>query len=84
MNKNEKLFLANLLELAADEFGSHGCNDLSKQDYKMLTNEDKIRMKKEYLDLNIGDEDCADEFWENDSSSMYFFARKLRNEANCE
>ena len=38
-NKVIYLLASKMLELASDEFSNHGCNDLDKKVYKLITEE---------------------------------------------
>ncbi|HWY33966.1 MAG TPA: hypothetical protein VNX68_04925 [Nitrosopumilaceae archaeon] len=89
MTKKEKLFLAELLEMASDEFSNHTCNDMPEELLKNFTDKEKESLIKEYheyngdpeeienstSDLLLEDFDCMPDW-----SWMSFFAYKLKEE----
>lgn len=48
LTKPECKILSVLLDLAADNFSNHGCNDLSDDITDALTKEEKLTLLKEY------------------------------------
>lgn len=79
MIKKHKLLAAELLKLAADEFGNHGCNDFDLP--SGWSRKEKISFIKEYHKWN-GD---PEEFDPNnlfiaDCAAMSFLAAKLKDE----
>jgi hypothetical protein len=80
MTSKELLLVADLLNLAHDEFSNHGCNDLPKEFLNNWTLKEKQQLMKEYHQLN-GD---IEEYNENDlyfqdSSLMWLLAEKIRD-----
>lgn len=61
MNDKEKSLAANLLNIASDEFGNHGCNDVSEQVFKDWSLNERQKFVKEFHEWN-GD---PDEYNEN-------------------
>jgi hypothetical protein len=77
-----------LLEMAADTFCNHGCNDLSPEFIKEagLTDEEKVQFVTEYYEWNGDLEDAKKYGWikashfdhMGDSTLMRFIAHKLK------
>lgn len=55
MNEKQKALAARLLQLAADEFSNHGCNDLSDSTFKDWTQEEKQEFINDADAWNGGD-----------------------------
>jgi hypothetical protein len=78
-----------LLEMAADEFSNHGCNDLDQDFIKAvgLTDEEKLQFVTEYYEWNGDLEEAKKYGWirashfdhMGDSTLMRFIARKLKD-----
>lgn len=56
---NELKLLADLLEMASDEFGRHGCNDFSLKDY--MTKEEAIEFCLNYENYNTHGKPISEE-----------------------
>jgi hypothetical protein len=83
ISKKEKLFISKLLDLAADSFDNHICNDLDRdleahfslEEWKELSlkfhqwNEHTLTPKESYL-------------MQHDSALMSYFSNLLKKEAN--
>lgn len=77
-----------LLEMAAEEFSNHGCNDLSAEFIKAvgLTDEEKLQFVAEYYEWNGDFDEAKQNGWitakhfdrMGDSTLMSFVARKLK------
>jgi hypothetical protein len=84
MNYREKRFVAALLEIAAEHFCNHRCNDLPKEVMDILS-----PLDKKYLALAWyvwqGDEQADPNYFSNvDWLWLQFFADLLRQEADVE
>jgi len=80
MNAKEKALAAKMLEMASDEFGNHGCNDVDESFWEGWTRDERIEFVKQYHEYN-GD---PEEFTPNhlhlpDFAIMGFLAHKLKN-----
>ena len=78
MNIKERKLLAYFLELATDEFGNHGCNDVNESVWEDWTLEERRKFVKEFHDYN-GDPEYYIEGFHHipDYAIMGFFAHKL-------
>ena len=79
ISENEARIMADLLELAADEFGNHGCNDFELA----ITDENRELIKAMYADV-LDEHDLEipihnGNYVENDSCLMQYLANKLNN-----
>lgn len=85
MTKKELLLASELLKMAADEFGNHGCNDFDLFDYGFTENECK-QYAKEYHEWNGDPEEYELTLeeknyhynYESDFAVMDYMAHKLR------
>jgi hypothetical protein len=86
MTKKERMLTAALLEMAADEFGNHGCNDMDRKllDKIGFTEEEKIALGRQYHEYNGDPEEAfgtvKDFDWIHDYAWMGFMAHKLLRE----
>jgi hypothetical protein len=77
MTEKERAVAAQLLEMASEEFGNHGCNDWDFP--KGWTKEEKIAFCKEYHEWNGDPEDFDPNFLHlPDYAVMSFMADKLK------
>lgn len=77
-----------LLEMAADQFSNHGCNDLDQDFIKAvgLTDEEKLQFVTEFYEWNGDFEEAKENGWitakhfdrMGDSTLMHFVAHKLK------
>ena len=82
MNKSQKLILAELLELAGEEFSNHGCND-----YELPSTPENLELERQMLNhmglaecqLNISEDKKT--IYSGDHMLMYYFAKLLKDEA---
>ena len=88
MNKKEKELTAKLLDMASEEFGNHGCNEVGKSFWSGWTTGEVRQFIDEYHQWN-GDSDEWNEenygldgyiYSLGDSQIMSFLAYKLKNE----
>lgn len=87
MTTKEYALAALLLQMAADEFGNHGCNDFDEKlmDSIGFTDKQKIELAREYHSRNGDLEECepvtTQDFYRiGDSSWMWLMAQKLAEE----
>ena len=83
MNKKEKLFVAKLLRMAANEFSNHGCNDLPEECEKLFTKKEWTKMMKDYHEWNGDPEEFEGGFESHmlmDWLWMDYFANILETE----
>lgn len=80
MTNREKILAANLLELAANEFSNHGCNDVDESVFKDWTIEERREFVKGFYKYN-GDPENYDENYLHlgDSILMDYLANKLKD-----
>ena len=83
MNKKEARLIAELLEMAANEFCNHGCNDVDKEVFKDWTLEEKKKLIKEFCEYNgnPNESEMYELSWLGDSTLMALFAHKLKIES---
>jgi hypothetical protein len=82
MTRKEKLLIAKFLDLAADEFGNHGCNDVEKSIWDGWTIAERRKFVKEYYEYNGEPEEYdPDNLHLPDFCIMDYGAAKLRGEA---
>jgi len=78
MTVQEIQLTAKLLDLAADTFSNHGCNDVSEEMYEGWTKEQRQALVKEFHEWNGDPEEYDPEFLHlGDSSLIAFFAAKI-------
>lgn len=86
MKPYEKLFLANLLETASEEFSSHKCNDVDYEDYKHMKPDEQKELTDKISKWHM--HDIGDPFSSiihiPDWLCLSFFVDKLRKEAEDE
>ena len=80
ISENEAKIMADLLELAADEFGNHGCNDFELA----MTDENRELIKAMYADV-LDEHDVeipthSGSYVTYDSCLMQHFANRLKGE----
>lgn len=75
----ELLLAADLLRMAADEFGNHGCNDIDEALVSRFTTEEKIVLAKELGEYNGDPEEERNFMHIGDYALMGFMAFKLRS-----
>ena len=77
--KHKKL-IAQLLDIAADKFSNHGCNDFDLTD-SLPDRGDRHKLAKAVFDEDDPDRYNSDNDYEviNDYELMLFFANKIRN-----
>ena len=76
----EKILIANLLQLASNVFSNHSCNDLPDEFFKDWDKEEKEALVKKFWEWNgTPEERCSVEAIGN-SSLMQYFAEKLLKE----
>lgn len=80
MTNNELMIIAELLDMAGDQFSNHGCNDFDLRERSRLTPEEMIELDKDMHDRN-GDPEEHDPSrvqWQADFALMIYFADRLR------
>ena len=81
MTKKDYYLIADLLDMASDEFSNHGCNDFAVENY--YTKEELCELVKSF-NIHNGVTDPNSDHWvehvDCDWLLMSFFADKLRNE----
>jgi hypothetical protein len=84
MTHLEKRLAANLLNLAADEFSNHGCNDFDL--FKFMTPEEALDLQRAMHAWNGDPEEAPatpqEARWGQDSFLMRYFAAKLQKEGS--
>jgi hypothetical protein len=82
MTKKEKILAADLLDMAAEVFGRHGCNDVPEELFEGWSNDEMKKLERDDLesdgleDYSADDPPCLADF-----GLMYYFAKALRAEA---
>lgn len=82
-----KELIAQLLELAANQFSNHGCNDFRLTDC-LLTRAERYKLQKGLATTLFGEDNVGTYNPENDYSLMrddelmFFFAKKMRELTN--
>ncbi len=86
LKPHELKLAAKLLELAADQFSNHGCNDFDLVQEAGLTLEQAYEVNKAYVNWN-GDADQVDEnylrsteAWAGDSGMMRWLSTRMQQE----
>jgi hypothetical protein len=86
LKPHELKLAAKLLELAADQFASHGCNDFDLVQEAGLTPEQAYEINKAYVNWN-GDADQWEEdylrttnAWAGDSGMMRWLSARMKQE----
>jgi hypothetical protein len=86
MHPEEKILAAYLLDLAADRFCNHSCNDLLLSD--IFSNEDTVlglyARYEEDEDVVFDEDGDVKQLYLNDASAMNMVAARLREEARME
>lgn len=78
MNDKEKKLAADLLMLAAEEFGNHGCNDIDDSLFEGWTDEEKTKLCQDYEMVNSRGRDYQPgDTINSDFVAMYAMAYKL-------
>lgn len=79
MNDKEKKLASEMLELASEEFGYHGCNDVDEKIYfKGWTLKERRQFVKEFHEYNGDSEEYNEDFLHlHDYCIMGFLAYKL-------
>ena len=81
MDDLEKKLASELLEMASNEFGNHGCNDVDESIYDGWSIDERRRFVKEFHEWNGDPEEYDENFLHlQDFSLMNFMAHKLLNE----
>jgi hypothetical protein len=81
MTQKEKILISILLDLASDEFATHGCNDLDDAFWAGWTKEERQELMKDFHKYNGDPENYDPEFLHvGDSSLMGYFSKKLLRE----
>jgi hypothetical protein len=83
MTEKELRAAGELLDLAADEFANHGCNDLDSSFWKGWTEEEKREFYKSYHEWNGDPEEFREDAPLNylgDSAIMAFLSAKLKGD----
>lgn len=80
MTRKENKLASYFLELASDEFGNHGCNDVEDEVWENWTLEERQKFIKEYHEWN-GDPEEYDENYLHlpDFAIMSFLSHKLNS-----
>lgn len=83
MTKKEKQLAAKMLEYAANEFSSHGCNDVKESVYDGWSLEERQQFVKEFHEWNGDPEEYSpNNLHLGDSTLMDFLAKKLKESDN--
>jgi hypothetical protein len=78
MNQKEKQLAKHFLKLAAEEFGNHGCNDVSESVWDGWSVEERQKFVKEYYEYNGDPEEYNPKYLHiPDYAIMSFLAFKL-------
>jgi hypothetical protein len=78
MTDKEKKLAADLLKLAAEEFGNHGCNDIDDKLFEGWTDEEKTSLCRDYEMVNSEGRDYEEgDVITEDWIAMYAMAYKL-------
>jgi len=78
LTDKEKKLTAHFLELAADEFGNHGCNNVEERVWAGWTIEERQQFVKEFYESNGDPENYDPNFLHlHDYAIMSFLAKKL-------
>lgn len=78
MTKKEMWLAGELLSLAADEFGNHGCNDLDQSLLRDFTPEERADFAKTFSEWNGDSENERSMEQLSDSVIMAFLAARLK------
>ena len=62
MNKGGFLLASRLLDMASETYGNHGCNDMDKDMFNGISDEDKLELEKDINRRNSSDPDEYCEF----------------------
>lgn len=84
MTKSQKLLLAELLELAGDEFNNHTCNDRgipNTPENRELQRKVLDSLGASWVDESLNISDDGKTIISGDDSLMYYFAKLLKDEA---
>lgn len=83
MNSKERKLAMEMLEHAAEDFSTHGCNDVPELYFRGWTLEERRKFVKEFHDYNGDPEEYDENFLHlQDFCIMSFLAHKLKNDAN--
>lgn len=78
MKPKEEQLAAYFLDLAAEEFSNHGCNDVEEEVWKDWTKEERQKFVKEYHEWNHEPQEYdLNHLHLDDTSIMRFLAYKL-------
>ena len=83
ISKAEAQIISQLLDMAADEFGNHGCNDLSEEFFEGIDKEELVKISQEFFESDNaqGDWENPEDYrkfaMSNDSVLMDLFSKKL-------
>ncbi len=72
------LLASEMLDLAQDEFSNHGCNDLDKKVYKLIT-EDVLKEMREWNSTDEQDTWPEKASYIGDSMLMAYLSHKLKS-----
>lgn len=81
MRANEKALIAKLLDMAADTYSNHGCNDLDTEEFfGEFTPADRAKLLHEMQEFNGDKEDPSPTklIHIGDYALMRFYAHKIR------
>ncbi len=79
MTDKERILAADLMQLASEEFGDHGCNDLDDKLFEKWSKEEIQQLTKEYHDFNGDPEEYnPNHLYLPDFAVMAYLANKLR------
>lgn len=86
MTKAESKVASYLMDLAADKFHEHSCNDMSTEAFFDLTDEEKLALEQSLNVANSFGMDAEDCVWLPldeicDDQWMRYFAERLEDEA---
>lgn len=85
MNQQLKNMTSFMLELAAEEFGNHGCNDIDSSFWEEMTLEERKEFVKKYHEFNGDPQDFDEDFLElPDFAVMGFLAAIISGEYDYE
>ncbi len=84
MNKKEMILISKMLEVAAEIFSNHGCNDIPDSWLNKWNKKDKKLLLRDIIDILDMYNDDNNKFEFNmitDNMLMLLYSKKLSNEA---
>jgi hypothetical protein len=80
MTQKELQLAGKLLDMAADQFGGHNCNDLPDEIWEGWTDEERSQLNKEYHEMNGDPEEYEPgHIHMEDFTLMALLSHKLQN-----